>query len=114
MEDEEEIVVEAPRYFRAVLDADRVYWGVEEVASWTVGDVEVPEDCDLKPGHYQWDATGEKFVPLLREQRRDTPEAPSLERAFYALLKSFPDLPPHCQEWVQWFEKSFDALGRKS
>ena len=111
----EENEAPVPVYFRAKLDADCVYWGVEEVSVLTDGDIEVPADCDLKPGHYKYNRQANWFEALPREQKRDTPEVPSFERALFALIKSLPYEPPlHCKEWAAWYEKSFDTLGRKA
>lgn len=99
--------------YRAKLDADSIYWGVEEVAELEVGDVEVPRDCDLKPGHYRHD--GEKFIPLERHQRRDSQNAPMTERALYELLLSMKragnPVPAYCDEWARYYEQTMDARG---
>ena len=100
-------------YYRAKLDADRIYWGVEQVPSLTAGDVEVPRDCDLRPGHYRHDLLLQRFEPLARAAKRDTPEAPSLERALYELLKQMDAPPAYSAEWMRWYETTIDARGAK-
>lgn len=106
-----------PKY-RAKLDADGIYWGVEQVAALAAGDVEVPQECDLKPGHYRWnrDAKPEPcFEPLPKSLRRDAPEQPLTERALYelflAMLEAGQPLPRYCIEWGAWFETTIDARG---
>jgi hypothetical protein len=108
----------APVFHRARLDADLVYWGVEQVTALGPRDIEVPAECDLKPGHYRWnpDAKPEPcFDPLKRDQRRDTPEQPLTERALYELLLAMQQagqpVPPYCQQWACWYEQTMDAKG---
>lgn len=51
----------------AHLDAERIYWGViaKPADQLQATDVEVPHDCDLKEGHYQWDWNNRRFEPLM-------------------------------------------------
>jgi hypothetical protein len=51
------------KLYRAKLNADGIYQGIEEVASLAAGDVEVPGDCDLAVGEYMWD--GGTFIPMI-------------------------------------------------
>ena len=97
--------------FRAKLDSDQVYWGVEIVEELGTNDVVVPEDCDLRPGHYWWD--GEKFMPLAREAKRDAPEAPALDRALFEMINNTPDAPAYCKELAAWYATTMDARGKR-
>lgn len=97
---------------RAKLDADMVYWGVEEVATLSKGDVEVPCDCDLSPGHYKYDAEHARFEPLETKQRRDVPGEPIMERALYEMIKAQGDsATAYCQEWIKHYEAAIDFKG---
>ena len=100
-------------FYRAKLDADRVYWGWEQVAALAEGDVEVPKDCDLKTGHYRHNDMAEpepRFEPLNREQKRDAPDAPSMERALYGLIQSQgATAPAYSLQWARWYETTIDA-----
>ena len=90
---------------RAKLDHDRVYWGVEEVEALAPDDVEVPADCDLKPGMYRWD--GATFALLAHAQRKSAPEAPTIEQAFYDLLTTGPEAP-RVVAWRDWMKQTMD------
>ena len=97
--------------YRARLDHDRIFWGVEEVEALGLEDVGVPADCDLAPGMYRHNAEATPaptFEALPREARKAAPEAPSLEMAFFDLLEIGPDAP-RVRAWKEWFVKSFDA-----
>lgn len=76
--------------YRAKIDHDGVYWGVEEVAALAAGDLEVPADCDCKPGAYRlMPAVGDEpayLEPIEPQNIKAVAGAPTLEQAFYALL----------------------------
>jgi hypothetical protein len=117
MKDKPEIAPAAPpRLYRAKLDADRIYWGVEEVATLDPGDIEVPADCDLKQGHYRWNPEATpvpRFDPLEREARKSAPEAPSRDKAFAHLIDALAAtgaaIPEYTRKWREWFATTIDA-----
>jgi hypothetical protein len=51
----------------ARLDEKNIYQGVEFISpqNITSDHVEVPSDCDLKVGKYQWDVENQTFLPTL-------------------------------------------------
>lgn len=116
----------------ARLDADGVFWGVEERSAAEVkpGDVVFLEGAlaqgvsietatyidglpDNPPGRFRWDPATGSFVPLPKHQIKDAPEAPSFERAFYELVKHVEGtgvaLPVATAEWAQWFKRTMDS-----
>jgi len=95
--------------FRAKLDKDNIYYGVEEVETLSDTDVEVPHDCDLKHGMYRWD--GQTFLPLSRGSAKPIPDMPLAERALYELIKATKNPPPYCVEWSSFYEKTLDFQG---
>lgn len=103
--------------FRAKLDFDQVYWGVEEVAQLAAGDVQVPADCDLRVGAYRWDAKNARFEPLPPSQVKKAEGAPSLEQAFAALVDHVKqidtagtvDLPASVQAWREHYNTTLDG-----
>jgi hypothetical protein len=95
--------------FRARLDSNGVYFGVEEVEELTADDVEVPEKCDLKIGAYKWVKENKQFVPLPKGKQTKTPDAPMEERALYELIKSLPNPPEYCIKWSNWYKTSLDG-----
>jgi hypothetical protein len=104
------------RRYRATLDADRIYWGVEVVGEIGLDDVEVAQHCDLKPGHYRWNAEAKpvpRFDPLERESRKSAPEAPSRDKALAqlvdALAASGATIPEYTRKWREWFATTIDA-----
>jgi len=106
----------SPRRYRAKLDADRIYWGVEEVAALEPGDVEVPAQCDLKHGHYRWNPDAKpvpRFDPIEREARKSTPEAPSRDKAVAHLIDTLAaggtTIPEYTRKWREWFATTIDA-----
>lgn len=50
----------------AILDDNNIYQGVAMINSTDLKEshVQVPEDCDLAKGKYQWDPVIKTFVPL--------------------------------------------------
>jgi len=105
----------SPVFYRAKLDADRIYWGVEEVAALEPGDVEVPAQCDLKHGHYRWNPDAKpvpRFDPIEREARKSAPEAPSRDKAFALLIDALAagtTIPEYTRKWREWFATTIDA-----
>jgi hypothetical protein len=96
--------------FRAKLDSNGMFLGLEEVAELLDSDIELGEDCGLKPGKYRWDGT--TFLPLPKSQQKLSEEYPSLEAAFYSLLQSQVTLTADCEKWIEGYKKSFDAIGK--
>ena len=97
--------------FRAKLDENNIYYGVEEVETLSDIDVEVPHDCDLKPGMYRWDVDGQTFMPLTRGSAKPVQNMPLAERALYELIKATKNPPPYCVEWAMYYEKTLDFQG---
>lgn len=119
----------------AVLDHDGVYWPpLEERLAETVkpgelvfgdpaltdvlpaGAIYVDVDCDLPGGKYRWDGKAKRFEPLPREQRKEMPQAPTLEQAFYDFVTDggrVTPTPPLVAAWVAWFRKTFDESGKR-
>lgn len=124
----EEVQARLPDTARvAVLDHDGVYWKLEEkpVAEVTDGDLVfgprvlavlcpsaryVDADCDLPGGRYKWNGTAGRFEPLLREQRKAAPAAPTLEQAFYGFLTQGAE-DPRVTAWLDHFRKTMDRVG---
>lgn len=101
---------------RAKLGEGGVYWGVEEVEALGAEDVEVPRDCDLRPGAYRWNAVERHFDPLPAHQVRTQEEKPSLEQAVAELVDIVgrgAELTPRVKTWREEFAKTVDALGAK-
>lgn len=120
MSTEIEVPADAPEVppcaCRAKLDADGIYWGVEEVAAIAPGDVPVPAGCDLKPGHYRWNPEAKpapRFDPLERAARKTEPGSPLADRALYELLwqlhQAGQGVPQYCADWACWYETTVDA-----
>lgn len=100
--------------FRAKLDADRIFRGIEEVDELAPGDVEVPPACDLKPGWYRWNAAEKTFDALPPHQRKGAEDVVDSERALYEFWKVLHErgepLPQHTLEWCVAWETSFDGI----
>lgn len=116
----------------AKLDADGVYWGIEQkpLAEVTAADVVFDAEtfardidapgffiaggCDNPPGRYRWNAEMRQFVPLKGREVRELPSPPSLERAFYALVAALETsgtaLPAPVAAWVSWYSQTFDVM----
>lgn len=98
--------------YRAKIDHDGVYWGVEEVAALAAGDLEVPADCDCKPGAYRlMPAVGDEpayLEPIEPQNIKAVAGAPTLEQAFYALLTEGPDAP-RVLAWGEAFKQTVDG-----
>lgn len=98
--------------YRAKLDFDLVYWGVEQVDALAAADVAVPVDCDLRPGAYRWDVKNARFEPLAPSQVKKAEGAPTLEQAFADLVVQIAtqaDLPPRTKAWLDNFNKTVDG-----
>lgn len=99
--------------YRAKLDADGIYWGVEEVDALGDADFKVPADCDLKPGAYRLNADAKRMDPLLPQHVKLEPAAPDFQRAFYDLAAAMHArdgaLPASTLAWCLAYEASFDA-----
>ena len=100
-------VPELQKFYRAKLDGNKIYFGVEEVAALQAGDVEIPHDCDLAVGAYKWSGTAFDALPPLR--RKDAPSIPTTEEAFAALIKAMPNPPAECSAWLAYFETTIDG-----
>ncbi len=102
--------------YRAKFDAADIYWGPEEVAELGATDLEVPADCDNKPGAYRAhrDAEGRvtRLDPLPPHQVVEQPGVPTIEQAFYGFLSGGAS-DERVKSWVAWFEKTFDARGMR-
>jgi hypothetical protein len=98
--------------YRARLDGDGIYQGVEAVSELSTGDVEVPGDCDLAAGRYWWD--GEKFEPLAKRGAADrNPPPESIEAialGFVSLWKSGSPLHDATHEWLGAYFTGVDML----
>lgn len=103
--------------YRAKLDFDMVYWGVEQVDVLAAADVAVPPNCDLRPGAYRWDAKAARFEPLAPSQVKKAEGAPTLEQAFAELAAHIAAgqaaLPPRVQAWLDNYNQTVDVLGAK-
>lgn len=104
--------VEIKKIFKAILDINGVYFGMEEVVQLLEGDVEVPENCDLPPGKYKWVPELSQFYAVPKSQHTITPNAPLADRALYEVIKSMPNPPAYCLEWCAWFEKTLDGSNK--
>lgn len=103
----------------ARLDANGVLAGYERglPADYApqAGEVVVPDDCDLLPGKYRWDAERGAFLPLPRPGSADAVKDVNVLRAifrgFQALETRFPGtLPSETKEWLNQFACSVDNL----
>jgi len=112
----------------AKLDADSVYWGLDEKALEEVkaGDVVFNAEtfehedvdgvvflvggCDLKPGQYRWD--GAQFVPLKLKTPQPQPATPLVERALHELVSEMiaagASVPEYTRKWHAWYAQSLD------
>ena len=88
--------------FRAKLDSSGMFLGLEEVSELLDSDIELGEDCGLKPGKYRWDGT--TFLPLPKTQQKAAPDVPSYEDALYALIEQMDNKPAVCVAWAAWYK----------
>jgi hypothetical protein len=80
--------------------------------------IEVPLNCDLKPGDWRWDAAAGAFKPLpklLRGKPRNLIALEALATKAFALgLRAVRDgtpLPSYTLDWLTEWEKTIDAGG---
>ncbi len=102
----------------AKLDVNGIYWGVQTIdrVDLTAEHVEVPENCDLTPGAYRWNAEQKRFDPLPRSQRITQPGNVSLEEAVHELIQLAAlagKLPPRLAAWDEQYTKSIGRIGEK-
>jgi hypothetical protein len=92
----------------ATLAPDGLLLGFEKVATVPPGAVEVPDDCDLKPGRYAWDITRQTFEPTLVSWM-------DLQAQATMLLETRPDAPQiEREQWQEWLRVANDAIeGRR-
>lgn len=95
--------------YRAKLDADGVYFGVEPVSELLDGDVQVEPNCDLAHGKYKWSPAAQRFEPLPRGQQKNAPGEVTLEQALFDLIRATPAAPASCLSWVENYQKTFDG-----
>lgn len=115
----------------AKLDAERIFWGIEEkpLDEVKAGDVVfgaetlkrkdidgvtfVEGDCDNPGGKYRWNEELQRFDPLSRMDIRQTPTSPLAERALYELVLEHvkagaPAVPRYTLDWALWYEQTLD------
>lgn len=119
----------------AKLDADGVYWGLEDrgdVIGGNVvffaetipldqrveGAVYIDGDNDLPPGRYRWNAAAGSLEPLDKAGVRSTPSQPLPDRALYDLIRAMGAqgaiaIPPYTQQWADWYATTFDQRYRR-
>lgn len=100
--------------YRARLDHDQVFWGVDEIAQADAkeGDVLFDHVPDNAPGAYRWDAKLARFEPLPASQIKAIPGAPSIEQAFHDFIHASDiTLPPRTAAWRDAFKKTVDGSG---
>ena len=102
---------------RAKIDHDGVYWGVEEVGKLLPGDLEVPHDCDCRPGAYKlMPAVGDALAylePIDPQNVKTVPNLVTSDRAFFALVKHLhainpANVPALTVSWAAEYETTFD------
>lgn len=112
-------------FYRAKLDHHGIYWGVEAAEFLADGDIEVPVDCDLRPGAYRLappdaEHPQARFMPIEPTRVSAVPTKITSDEAFYALTlamhQALPtSVPKIVIEWAAQFEKSWDMdNGRRS
>lgn len=98
--------------FKAILDNENTYFGMEEVSEIKDFDVEVPADCDLPIGKYKYNFHTHSFEPLKDLKKAKTPNAPLAERALYELINATKNPPEYCVVWAKWYKDSVDNWGK--
>ena len=98
----------------ADIDANGYYRGVKAIAAdeKTDAHVEVPADCDLKPGAYRWSELDGAFMPAPPQD----PKSPELEidalsaiaHGFIALGEQGMTLPPATVAWLKFYLTTID------
>jgi len=97
--------------FRLKLDHDDVYFGCETIAATSEvseSDVVLDHAPDNAPGCYRWLRDLKRLEPLPKAQQKTEPGAPTLEQAFYCLVKHGAN-EQHVQAWIAWFEKTIEG-----
>lgn len=103
----------------AILDAQAVLLGFKKVSvvgrKETKFQVPVPDECDLTPKKYRWDAEAKTFVPLP-PVAGSTPEHPDQVKAialgFMALREAHVvALPKLTLAWLDWYAGTIDYQG---
>lgn len=105
----------------AVLDANGVLAGFErglpDDYEPKSGEIPVPDDCDLAPRKYVWDAEANAgngaFTPVPRAGSADEAKQVNVLRAifrgFQAIESRFPGtLPTETKDWLNQFSGSID------
>ena len=104
----------------AILDAQAVLLGFKKVSvtarKETKFQVPVPDECDLTPKKYRWDAEAKTFVPLPTPVVGSTAEHPDQVKAialgFMALREQgVVELPNLTNEWLDWYRGTIDYQG---
>lgn len=96
--------------FRAKLDSSGLFLGLEEVADLLDSDIELGEDCGLKPGKYRWDGT--TFLPIPKSKQKSAPDCPSIEDVLHAIIKTMPNVPEVCAKWDAEYAKFIGTQGK--
>lgn len=99
--------------FRAILDHRKIYRGIELVTELGPNDIEVPEECTLKPGNYIWNMAARRFDPLAPTKRSPAKDVPSLEEAFYAMIQQMEVVPQECDAWAKWYKTTLEGRTKK-
>jgi len=94
-------------YDRRSVDAD---WIGE------AGCVAVPDECDLAPGKYRWNAAAGRFDPLPPNEppASETPEPAALRAiwlGFRALRAGGQVFPAETVAWIDYYGETMDAKG---
>jgi hypothetical protein len=105
--------------FKLNLDHDDVYFGCQELLAGEevalgADDVVLDHAPDNAPGQYRWLRDEKMFVPLAKAQQKTEPGSPTLEQAFYDLLKALaPEggakFGKRIEAWAATFEKTLEG-----
>ena len=104
----------------AILDAQGVLIGFKKVSiqarKETKFQVPVPDECDLSPRQYRWDAEAKTFVPLPTPIVGLTAEHPDQVKAIALGLMALRDqhvvkLPKLTLQWLDWYRGTIDYQG---
>ena len=79
----------------------------------TAAQVPVPDDCDLVPGRYRWDADRGAFLPTGKATAAAAPTDAlrAIWLGFRALKEQGIVLPEETLAWMASYAKTFDAQG---
>jgi hypothetical protein len=104
----------------AVLDSAGVLTSYEQIEDDVLEDailpgsrILVPDGCDLAPGKYRWN--GQTFIPIGANGQDMVAEELDTVRAITLALMAIRDgkpFPPETLKWLDWYENSFDNLGK--